>query len=108
MSEEKLYRASEWKEARRDHRMCNPQEGDYWYEDMFVPHLVVLKVLANHIIFCDKTKATDERHWTWDLSQPKMLSKNEFKEKVSKYSRLSEVSHYWAAEEFNKKQEQVA
>jgi hypothetical protein len=102
VKDEKLYKASEWREAKKEHHLNNPQAGDYWFEDMYVPWLVVLHVVGNHVVVCEKTKSTDESHWTWDLEQVQMYSKEQFKEKLSRYGRISDSSHYWAAEAFKK------
>lgn len=98
---ERLYKASEWQEAERDYKRHNPSAGDYWYEDMFVPMLVVLDVNKNFVTFCQTTKDVGNNKWTWDLSKPEIISRNDFVKKVERFGRLG-GSHYWAVEEFKK------
>lgn len=59
-----------------------PKPGDYWHE-MFCPICVVLEIDDDCIIYCDKTKPTDEQHWTWDLEKTDIKTVDEFKEWLS-------------------------
>lgn len=100
--EEKLYTAAQWQEARKEHRKNNPETGDYWWCDMLNPLFVVLEVLPNHVIVCDKIKPTDENHWTWDLSEPKLMTRDDFKKRIDKnISHLSDSKHNFVVDEFN-------
>jgi len=57
---------------------ANPLPGDYWHE-MFAPICVVLAVAGGMVVYCDKTRSTDNDHWTWDLSQPSAKTREEFR-----------------------------
>jgi hypothetical protein len=96
---EKLFKASEWQEAEKEHKKHNPTPGDYWHEDHFCPILVVLAVAKEFITVCRKTKNGGENKWTWDLSDPEILSREKFAEKL-KYGRVG-GNHYWAVKEFD-------
>lgn len=53
----------------------NPKPGHYWQE-MFCPYFLVLEVIADNSFWvCDKRKEVDNEHWTWDLSQSKLVDK---------------------------------
>lgn len=55
----------------------NPTVGDYW-EEMFAPACVVIGVTKEAVSLCDKTKSVTDTTWTWDLSQTRQLSRDEF------------------------------
>lgn len=55
----------------------NPEVGDYWHE-MFCPVMVVLDVTSLHVIICKKKKDVDRDHWTWDVSETKHLTREQF------------------------------
>ena len=63
-----------------------PQVGDYWHE-MYCPYFMVLEVLENHVIICEKTKQVDNNHWTFDLDECKLISKEKLEKRV-KYSTM--------------------
>ena len=69
----------------------NPEVGDYW-NDMLVPILVVIGVTPTEVIICKKTKYVGPDRWTWDLTQIKRLSKEEFSSSL-KYGGQSEFSN---------------
>lgn len=105
--EEKLYKASEYREAEDDHRRNNPTPGDYWWCDHFCPVLVVLAVTPKFITVCTKTKDVGNSKWTWDLDEvPTVLSKSDFLNKLS--DRCSHVGgpHYWVVKAFAGRGEQ--
>lgn len=96
---ERLYKASEWRQARDEHKRHNPEPGDYWTEDHLSPVLVVLDVKANFLVICEKTKDVGNNKWTWDIESPTLISKTEFLKKISRYCGFS-GSHYWTVEEY--------
>jgi len=59
-----------------------PEVGDFWHE-MFVPYHIVLAVTNTHVIICDKTKPTDDSHYTFDLSETKTITLQEHKDLVT-------------------------
>lgn len=69
-----------------------PKVGDYW-SDHFVPVCVVLEVGKVGITLCRKTKDTDENHWTWDLDELELMTRNDF-DKWLQYG--GSTSGYWA------------
>ena len=97
---ERLFKASEYREAEAEHKRNNPSKGDYWWQDHFCPVLVVLAVAKDFITICRKTKDVDDKSWTWDLTQVEILNRSDFLERI-KYGRVG-GSHYWAVEEFEK------
>ena len=97
---EKLFKASEYRLAEIDHKRNNPTKGDYWYEDHFVPVLVVLSVAKDFITVCRKTKDLSGNTWTWDLTQPEILSRESFVRRLE-YGRCG-GTHQWAVEEFQR------
>lgn len=97
---ERLFKASEYREAEAEHKKHNPSKGDYWWEDHFCPILVVLSVSANHVTVCTKTKDVENNKWTWDLSQPQIMSREQFVKRLE-YGRV-DGNHWWAVEEFEK------
>ncbi len=86
----------------------NPQPGDYWNE-MFSPYFIILKVIGNKLIICDTRKDVDKNHWTWSLKDWKLVDKNYLKKKVT-YSTIdgfcadvvrNSQKHYSFVEDFN-------
>lgn len=63
-----------------------PQVGDYWHE-RFCPYFIILEVLEDHVIICDKKKDIDRDHWDFDLSVCKLITKQELERSV-KYSTM--------------------
>lgn len=96
---ERLYKPSEWRQARNAHKLHNPEPGDYWTEDHFSPVLVVLDVKPNFVVICDKTKDVGNNKWTWNLTSPTLISREEFVQKLNRYCSFS-GSHCWAAKEY--------
>lgn len=72
------------------HRL-DPKVGDYWHE-MLCPNLVVIGVSSKTITICDSTRSVGNRHWTWDLSKTKIMSREDFAE-WPLYRRLSGNDH---------------
>jgi len=95
---EKTYKASEWQEAECDHKRHNPSPGDYWYTDHFCPVLVVLAVTGNFVTTCQQTKDAGGDKWTWDLTQPTMLSRAALPATLAHC--FVGGSQYWAVKEF--------
>jgi hypothetical protein len=60
----------------------NPQVGDLWHE-MFSPYHIVLAVTDTDVIICEKTKPTDDYHYTFDLSEIKTVTLEEHKNIVT-------------------------
>jgi hypothetical protein len=103
MVEEKLYKASQWKEAQRAHRMNNPEKGDYWWEDHFCPVLVVLALVPGHVVICDTKQDADDNKWCWDLTKITLVTKKAFIEKLEfGGARLSDSKMLKTVEEFEK------
>lgn len=56
----------------------NPQVGDYWHE-CFSPAGVVVGVTSVYVLVLEKSKSTDENHWTWDLEvAPNCYTRKEY------------------------------
>lgn len=62
-----------------------PQPGDYWHE-MFCPYFVILEVVDDHVVICEKTKQHSDS-WSFDLSECKVISRVELEKQV-KYSTM--------------------
>lgn len=99
---EKLFKASEYREAEAEHKRNNPSDGDYWYEDHFVPVMVVLSVAKDFITVCRKTKTAGDNKWTWDLTQPEIMSRAEFVKRLDDNFARVGGNHYWVVKEFAK------
>ncbi len=97
---ERLFKASEYREAEAEHKRNNPTKGDYWWEDHFCPVLVVLSVAKDFVTICRKTKDAGDNKWTWDLTQPEILSRADFVKKLE-YGRCG-GDHSWAVREFER------
>lgn len=97
---ERLFKASEYREAKAEHKRNNPTKGDYWWEDHFCPVLVVLSVAKDFVTICRKTKDAGDNKWTWDLTQPEILSRADFVKKLE-HSRCG-GDHSWAVREFER------
>jgi hypothetical protein len=97
---ERLFKASEYREAEAEHKRNNPTKGDYWWEDHFCPVLVVLAVAKDFVTVCRKTKDVGDNKWTWDLTKPEILNRADFVEKLE-YGRVG-GDHSWAAREFER------
>lgn len=97
---ERLFKASEYREAEAEHKRQHPTKGDYWWEDHFCPVLVVLAVAADFITVCCKTKPSGEDHWTWDLNQLQLMRRDEFVKRLE----CGHVggSHFWAVKVFER------
>ena len=76
MGKEYLETQEKWT---REHRL-NPTVGDYW-EDHFCPVMLVLEVTEHYVVVCETKKAEGPKHWTWDLSKTRILSRDEFAKK---------------------------
>lgn len=63
-------------ELNTKHRL-NPEAGDYWNE-MFVPVMVVVDVRDECVVVCKKIKNVGDKQWTWDLSKLEKLSREDF------------------------------
>lgn len=60
----------------------NPKVGDYWNE-MFMPVLLVVEVDDKWVKFCEKTKpARNGNGWTWDLTEFVSLPRYKFIQKL--------------------------
>lgn len=59
-----------------------PQVGDFWHE-MFSPYHIVLAVTDSHVIICDKTKPTDNSHYTFDLMETRTITHLEHRDLVT-------------------------
>lgn len=99
---EQLFKASQWREAKSCHHKANPSPGDYWYEDMLVPILVVVAVTDRYITVFQKTKPTSDNTWTWDVDKPSILSREQFEETL-KCGHVGSSQMFWAVDEFNGK-----
>lgn len=65
----------------RAHR-DNPEPGDYWNE-MFSPVALVLKVDGQLVTMLKHTKPTDPGHWTWDTDKVTVMTKRQFGKWIS-------------------------
>jgi hypothetical protein len=101
-TEEKLFKASEYREAEAEHKRNNPTKGDYWWEDHLCPVLVVLAVSKSFVTVCCKNKDAGGNKWTWDLTKPEIMSLDDFKKRLSGRFCFVGGSHYWAVEEFER------
>lgn len=63
-----------------------PQVGDYWHE-RFSPYFVVLDVLDDHVVICDKKMDVDINHWCFDYREYKVITKQEMVKQI-KYSTM--------------------
>ena len=97
---ERLFKASEYREAESEHKRNNPTKGDYWWEDHFCPVLVVLAVAKDFVTVCRKTKDVGGNKWTWELTQPEIMSRADFVKKLE-HGRVG-GDHSWAAREFER------
>ncbi len=93
-------KVSECRKAEAEHKRNNPTAGDYWWSDHFCPVLVVLAVVKDFVTVCRKTKAVGDHHWTWDLTQPELMSRSDFVAML-KHGRFG-GDHSWAAREFER------
>ena len=75
----KLYEEAQIKNKKH---VDQPQVGDFWHE-MFSPYHIVLAVTDTHVIICEKTKPTDNYHYTFDLSETKTVTLEEHKNIVT-------------------------
>jgi hypothetical protein len=73
---------------------AEPMRGDYWHE-MFCPVRVVLHVTPDIVVFCEKTKATDPNHWTWDLDHVVKVFKEDFGDRL-RYGSEAMKDKFWA------------
>lgn len=85
----------------------NPLPGDYWNE-MFCPYFVVLKVNADGtFIICEDRETKPGDNWTWDLKKAKQVTKKYF-DRV-RYDSIdgfvadvfNRCSHMWAVDAWN-------
>jgi len=100
---DRLFKASEYKQAEAEHRRNNPSPGDYWYEDMYVPVLIVLSVAGNFVTICRKVKPVNDRQWTWDLTKPEIVSREEFVKRLDDPFCGVTSGHYAVVKEFEKR-----
>jgi hypothetical protein len=99
---ERLFKASQWREAKAEHKRQCPEPGDYWYVDHFCPLLVVVTVLADFVLVCRNVQDAGDNCWTWDLSKLDTLPREEFGELVTE-AFLGE-KHNWVPERLNRRQ----
>lgn len=59
----------------------NPQPGDYWQE-MFNPYFLVLRVIGDNIVIVDKRKDVGKDYWVWDLDECKVVDRAYISRKV--------------------------
>jgi hypothetical protein len=97
----RVYQSNEWEKAERDHKRLNPSAGDYWWEEMFCPVLVVLAVSGGFVTVCRETKDAGDNKWTWDLTKPSIIDRKQFAERLED-ARVG-GSHFWAVKEFEGK-----
>jgi len=70
----------------------DPKIGDYWSE-MFAPILVVVgRPDPDSVLICDKTMDVEERRWTWDLTQCRIMTLEEFHARL----RYDSIPGFWA------------
>ena len=60
----------------------------------------MLSVAKDFVTVCRKTKDVGDNEWTWDLTQPEILSRADFVKKLE-YGRVG-GDHSWAAREFER------
>lgn len=71
----------EKQKALNEKHLKQPEAGDYWNE-MCTPCFLVLKATKYYVTFCEDIKAVDEDHWTWDLSEIKETTIDEFSKRI--------------------------
>jgi hypothetical protein len=71
----------------------NPAPGDFWHE-MYCPCWVVLRVSDGSVTVCEKTRSTDDKHWTWDISVSLTMAKTEFTDRL-RYNPAPMTDKYW-------------
>lgn len=64
----------------------NPQPGDYWQE-MFNPYFLVLRVIGDNIVIVDKRKDVGKDYWAWDIDAWKVVDRAYISSKV-RYSTI--------------------
>jgi len=78
-------------EINEDHA-SDPKIGDFWSE-MFAPILVVVgRPNPDSVLICDKMKDVGERRWTWDLTQCRIMTLEEFHARL----RYDSIPGFWA------------
>ncbi len=98
VAEERLFKASEYREAEAEHKRKNPTRGDYWVCDFCCPFLVVISVAAKFVTVCKKTKPVCKDRWTWDLNFPEIISKLDFEQMLQQCHVAG--NHQWVVKFF--------
>lgn len=74
--------------------LLDPQPGDYW-SDHFYPVLIILAVDGDLIRVCQKRVSTDADHWTFDIKEQTVFTRDELRTYLS-YSTTALPDTPWA------------